>query len=119
MHYTIGKRRGFFVDGAHEPHYVVDINAKDNTLIVGKHEELAKSSIVITNINLFIDSNDFMANVKVRYRTQGVDATIKIDNNIGLIELSKPAFGVAKGQFAVFYDNDRLLGGGEIIDILD
>jgi tRNA-specific 2-thiouridylase len=119
MHYTIGKRRGFFVKGAHDPHYVVDIDAKNNTLIVGKKDDLAKKSIIISNLNLFIDKKDFNANIKVRYRTSGIEGNIKIDNNIGLIELNEPAYGVAKGQFAVFYDNDKLLGGGEIIDILD
>ncbi len=118
MHYTIGKRRGFFVHGAHEPHFVVDIDAQNNTLIVGKKEELAKQEIVVSNINLFIDSKDFNCQVKVRYRTEGIEANVKIENNIGLITLKEPAFGVAKGQFAVFYDNDRLLGGAEIIDVL-
>jgi len=118
MHYTIGKRRGFFVKGAHEPHYVIDIDAKENTIIVGKKDDLAKKEIVISNINLFIDSKDFNCTAKVRYRTQGVEANVKIDNQIGLLTLKEPAYGVAKGQFAVFYDGDRLLGGGEIIDVL-
>jgi len=118
MHYTIGKRRGFFVHGAHEPHYVVDIDAKDNALVVGKKEDLAKKEIIISNINLFVDSKDFNCITKVRYRTSGIEANVKIDNNIGLITLKEPAFGVAKGQFAVFYDGDKLLGGGEIIDVL-
>jgi len=119
MHYTIGKRRGFFVKGAHEPHFVLDIDAKENVLIVGKKDELAKKEIIISNINLFIDDKDFDCEVKVRYRTNGVKANVKIQNNIGLISLKEPVYGVAKGQFAVFYDNDKLLGGGEIIDILD
>ncbi len=118
MHYTIGKRRGFFVRGAHEPHFVVDIDAKNNTLIVGKKEDLAKKEIIVSNINLFEKSQDFNCQVKVRYRTEGIEANVKIDNNIGLISLKEPAFGVAKGQFAVFYDGDRLLGGAEIIDVL-
>jgi len=118
MHYTIGKRRGFFVKGAHEPHFVLDIDAKNNTLIVGKKGDLAKQEIVISNINLFIDSQDFDCNVKVRYRTAGIDGNVKIQNNIGLISLKEPVYGVAKGQFAVFYDGDKLLGGGEIIDVV-
>jgi len=118
MHYTIGKRRGFFVRGAHEPHFVVDIDAKNNTLVVGKKEDLAKREIIVSNINLFEESNDFNCTVKVRYRTEGIEANVKIDKNIGLISLKEPAFGVAKGQFAVFYDGDRLLGGAEIIDVL-
>ncbi len=118
MHYTIGKRRGFFVHGAHDPHFVVDIDAKHNTIIVGKKEELAKQEIVVSNINLFTEAREFSAEVKVRYRTQGIESDIKIENNIGLITLKTPAFGVAKGQFAVFYDNNKLLGGAEIIDVL-
>ena len=118
MHYTIGKRRGFFVRGAHEPHFVVDIDAKNNTLVVGKKEDLAKREIIVSNINLFEESDDFNCIVKVRYRTEGIEANVKIDKNIGLISLKEPAFGVAKGQFAVFYDGDRLLGGAEIIDVL-
>lgn len=40
MHYTIGKRRGFEVRGAHEPHFVLKINPKQNQIIVGTKEEL-------------------------------------------------------------------------------
>ena len=32
MHYTIGKRRGFTVKGAHEPHFVKELNPKTNTV---------------------------------------------------------------------------------------
>ncbi len=118
MHYTIGKRRGFFVKGAHEPHYVLDIDAKNNILIVGKKDDLAKKDIIISNINLFIDSVDFEATIKVRYRSSGIKGSIKLDNNIGLINLKEPAYGIAKGQFAVFYNEEKLLGGGEIIDVI-
>ena len=34
MHYTIGKRKGFTVKGAHDPHYVLSINAKKNQITV-------------------------------------------------------------------------------------
>ncbi len=115
MHYTVGKRRGFFVKGAHEPHFVVDINSKNNTLIVGKRDDLEENEINITNINLFIDSTEFDCEVKVRYRTEGVKATVKIFNKSGVVYLKEPVYGVAKGQFAVFYSNDTLLGGAEIV----
>jgi tRNA-specific 2-thiouridylase len=117
MHYTIGKRRGFFVNGAHEPHFVVDLDAKNNTLIVGTKDKLEVNLIKIANINLFTNQNEFECEVKVRYRTAGVKAKVTIIDNHGIIELKEPVFGVAKGQFAVFYDNDRLLGGGEIVGV--
>ena len=117
MHYTIGKRRGFFVNGAHEPHYVVDIDAKNNTLIVGTKDKLEKTELKVAKVNLFEDITDFDCEVKVRYRTKGVKANVKIMGDIGVVYLKEPVFGVAKGQFAVFYDGDRLLGGAEIIDV--
>jgi tRNA-specific 2-thiouridylase len=115
MHYTIGKRKGLFVRGAQEPHYVVGIDAKDNVLVVGKREDLAKDNIRVKDINLFEELSSFDCEVKVRYRTSGVGANVTIIDNLGVIALKEPAYGVAKGQFAVFYDGDRLLGGGEII----
>ncbi len=118
MHYTIGKRRGFFVKGAHEPHYVVDIDAKENALVVAPKPYLAKRKIKIANINLFIEANKFDATIKVRYRTAGVAGKVVIDGDSGIIELNDDVFGVAKGQFAVFYEGDKLLGGGEIIEVL-
>jgi len=118
MHYTIGKRRGFSVNGAHEPHYVVELDAKNNTLIVGTKDKLEVNLIKIANINMFVKDNQFECEVKVRYRTIGVKAKVTITDNLGIIELKESVFGVAKGQFAVFYSGDKLLGGGEVIEVV-
>ena len=115
MHYTIGKRRGFTVDGAHDPHYVVSINPQDNKIVVGTREELAIDSFDIEQINLFEDLSEFRCDVKVRYRTDAKPASVKIDDDKGSILLDEPVYGLAKGQFAVFYNEDRLLGGGIIV----
>ena len=115
MHYTIGKRRGFTVDGAHDPHYVTAINPKNNTIVVGTREKLAEDSFDIEQVNLFDDISEFRCEVKVRYRTHAIPASVKIDGVRGSILLDEPVYGLAKGQFAVFYDGDKLLGGGIII----
>ncbi len=113
MHYTIGKRRGFFVNGAHDPHFVLDINAQENEIIVGKRDELAVSEFNIKNLSLFDDiKENFRATIKVRYRTQGVEGSINIEDNS--VVLDTPVYGLAKEQVAVFYDGDRVLGGGII-----
>ncbi|MDP2893689.1 MAG: tRNA 2-thiouridine(34) synthase MnmA, partial [Sulfurimonas sp.] len=65
MHYTIGKRRGFSVNGAHDPHYVISIDAKKNQIIVGKKEELACDSVVLNNLNLYTDEKEFDSTVKL------------------------------------------------------
>ena len=115
MHYTIGKRKGFTVRGAHEPHYVLDIDASKNTIVVGKKEELACSKLKINNLNMFIKDKEFEATVKLRYRTKAVKCYVSIHNSIAQIALREPVYGVAVGQAAVFYDNNKLIGGGWII----
>lgn len=115
MHYTIGKRRGFTVDGAHDPHYVMSLDPDSNQIVVGTHEKLSEKEFFVENINLFEDINDFRCEVKVRYRTTAISARVTIDGSKGIVLLDKPVFGLAKGQFAVFYDGDRLLGGGIIL----
>lgn len=115
MHYTIGKRRGFSVDGAHDPHYVMSLNPESNQIVVGTHEKLSVTEFAITQINLFEEKAHFACEVKVRYRTRGIPAHVTIDGERGWVVLSEPVFGLAKGQFAVFYEGEKLLGGGEIV----
>ena len=114
MHYTIGKRRGFTVRGAHEPHFVLEILPKTNQIVVGKREELECNHVTIGNINMFDDRTSFDTTVKLRYRSKAVPCHVEIEGDKGTIELKEPVLGVAKGQAAVFYDGDRLIGGGWI-----
>ena len=115
MHYTIGKRRGFTVNGAHEPHYVIDIIPEKNQIVVGTKEKLECKRVVLDRINMFIDDTDFDATVKLRYRTKAVPCHVKIEDGKATVELEEGVFGVATGQAGVFYDGDKLLGGGWII----
>ena len=117
MHYTIGKRKGFTVKGAHEPHFVLSIDAKKNQIVVGKKEELACNRVVIDNLNMFNDENEFKTTVKLRYRTIAVPCSVKIEDSKAYIELDESVFGVAVGQAAVFYDGDKLIGGGWITEV--
>ena len=115
MHYTIGKRRGFFVNGAHDPHYVLSINPKENQIVVGTKEKLKETDFKVKNLNLFHPTDRLVCSVKVRYRTHGVDAEVSIEDDIATVHLKEPVFGLARGQVAVFYDGEKLLGGGIII----
>jgi len=114
MHYTIGKRRGFFVNGAHDPHFVLEIKPETNQIVVGTKEKLEENSFELKQINLFENLNKFECKVKVRYRTTGVPCTIYIEDSKAKVILHEPVFGLAKGQIAAFYEEDKLLGGGVI-----
>jgi tRNA-specific 2-thiouridylase len=114
MHYTIGKRRGFFVNGAHDPHFVVAIKPQTNQIVVGTREKLEERFFELKQINLFETLTDFDCKVKVRYRTTAVPAHVTIHADSATVELEEPVFGLAKGQIAAFYDGEKLLGGGVI-----
>jgi len=116
MHYTIGKRRGFTVDGAHDPHFVLSIDPEKNRIVVGKRDELEENGFDIKKINLFEDLGDkFTAMVKVRYRTRGIPCRVELDGNgEGSVVLDEPVYGLAYGQVAVFYDGNRVIGSGVI-----
>lgn len=114
MHYTIGKRRGFTVKGAHEPHYVIDIDSKNNQITVGKKEELECNSVVLNNLNLYTTDKEFDTTVKLRYRTISVPCHVIVKGDRAYVTLKESVYGVACGQAAVFYDDNKLIGGGWI-----
>lgn len=114
MHYTIGKRRGFTVKGAQEPHFVTKLDPKDNTITVGKKTSLEINQVKIENLNMFVDDKDFDCNVKLRYRATSIPCSVKLEYNKGTIFLKNPAFGVAAGQLAVFYKEEKVIGSGWI-----
>jgi tRNA-uridine 2-sulfurtransferase len=113
-HYTIGKRRGFTVHGAHDPHFVTKLNPKDNTIVVGKKEALEVNEVVAKDLNMFIDDTEFNCTVKLRYRSTSTPCSVKIENEKTYITLEEPAFGVAAGQLAVFYDGQKVIGSAWI-----
>lgn len=117
MQYTIGKRRGFNVAGAKEPLYVKKIIAKTNQIVVAPKHLLYENQFFIGGLNLFFTPKErvFRAMVKVRYRNPKRNATIYLDDNNGAkVVLDESEFAIAPGQAAVFYDNDKLIGGGYI-----
>ena len=115
MHYTIGKRKGFYVHGAHDPHFVISTNKETNSIVVGKKEDLKVTQVRVENLNMFVDDEEFRAEVKLRYRSYQTPSLVKIENNSAIILLDEPVYGVASGQIAVFYDGEKVLGSGVIV----
>ena len=124
--YTIGQRKGIGIGGIkgqeeHKPFYVVDINLKNNKVIVGPKDKLKKYFIYLKDLNFCSGNspkNSFKATIKIRSGMSLVDAKVSISNtkdNIGIVELDKPEYGVAPGQACVFYNRQKkMIGGGWI-----
>jgi len=114
MHYTIGKRKGLTINGAHDPHFVVGIDAKTNTVVAGTKEELLQKRVVAQNFSLPADFKEGTYGVKVRYRSPQAKAHVKIEEGKIIAELEEGVYGLASGQALVVYTDDLVLGGGWI-----
>ena len=116
--YTIGQRRGLGLSMPHPP-YVLEIRPEDNTVVIGKEEMLYSKSLTAKNINLITCeklSAPIKANVKIRYADPGHPATVtQTDEDTLLIEFNEPQRAITKGQAAVIYDGDLVIGGGTIV----
>ncbi|MCH9812348.1 MAG: tRNA 2-thiouridine(34) synthase MnmA [Epsilonproteobacteria bacterium] len=114
MHYTIGKRKGFTVHGAHDPHYVLSINTEKNQITVGTKEYLNVKAFEVIDLNMFIDTQTFESSVKIRYRSPKIPCEVTIDGKNATVKLYEDVQGLAPGQAAVFYDEEKVIGSGWI-----
>lgn len=117
INYTIGQRKGLGI-ALGKPQFVTDKNALDNTVTLGDENALFHKKVHIKNVN-FISVSDIekpiKAFVKLRYSMKPQPAVITKTQNGVIVEFSEPQRAATPGQTAVFYIDDVLLGGGEII----
>ncbi len=119
INYTIGQRKGIGISYK-EPLYVIDINALENKVIVGKKEALTIKKIFLKNINLLSDVEKYNDNLLIKVRSTGRLIKAKVNlNKIGAeVNLMEDEIGVSPGQACVFYSKDKfgdkVLGGGWI-----
>ncbi len=110
VHYTIGQRRGLDVGGQVEPIYVVRLEPNERRVIVGPRAALAVGAAQIGEVN-WLGEDQIRIEAKVRSLARPVPATLEN----GMVRFDHPEYGVAPGQSAVFYDGERVLGGGTIM----
>jgi len=115
--YTIGQRRGLDIKDGSGPYYVLGMDMADNRLIVGTGGELFSKGLIVRELSWVsgvLPSHPELC-VKIRYRHQGVSATIKtLDDGSLSVVFNEPQRSVTPGQAVVFYDGDEVLGGGWI-----
>jgi tRNA-specific 2-thiouridylase len=117
--FTIGQRRGLGI-AVGEPRYVVDIDARDRTVVVGTYEDLLADGCTVSNVSFTSGSTpaSTAVTVKVRYRSNAVGATLQSSGDAWEVAFDEPHPAPAPGQAAVFYDGDRVLGGGTITGLI-
>jgi tRNA-specific 2-thiouridylase len=118
IRYTIGQRRGLGVSSAY-PLYVCRVEPSANAVVVGRNADLFSKTVTIKDINLIpFTAFEKTARVtaKVRYRQKAETATVRqTEEDTLVLEFDSPQRAVAKGQAAVLYDGEIVLGGGTIV----
>lgn len=123
MYYTLGQRRGVNLGGKQGESgrwFVVKKDLKNNILYVSHGDEspLYTNSCHVSGLNWIgveAPKKEFECTAKFRYR-QGEQKVLVVPEEGGvLVEFAQPQRAVTAGQYAVFYDEKRCLGGGVIL----
>ena len=119
INYTIGQRKGIKIS-SEKPLYVVNIDASNNTVIVGNKENLEIKKIKLRDLNILEKRKEFekIINIKVRSTGRLLKAKINFLDNFAEVEILEKETGISPGQACVFYSEDKIgdkvLGGGWI-----
>lgn len=116
-YYTIGQRKGLEI-ALGKPAYVLKINPAKNTVMLGDADQLKATHMLVEDIYV-ADMNELLTcsnlSVRIRYRSQPIPCqAILLENQKLLVKFATEASAITPGQSAVFYDGNRVLGGGFI-----
>lgn len=123
--YTIGQRRRLPASGDGAL-FVVALEPRTNTVVVGENEELFAPGCIVGTINSLArpalpNLDDWLAvSVRIRYNGAASPARISAGPIAETVEcrFDTPQRAVTPGQAAVFYDGEVVLGGGTIEDAI-
>ncbi len=118
--FTIGQRKGLGVASG-KPAYVTQIDAASGRVHLGDEESLLSRAATVDDTVLAPEVElPRSVSVRIRYRHDGVPAELSSCEGSRpavrtlTVRFDEPVRAVTPGQVAVFYDGDRVLGGGKI-----
>lgn len=114
--YTIGQRRGLGIAAA-KPQYVVALDAKRNTVVLGDDEDLYHRELSC-ELAWFDDdaaraASPLAAQIRSRHPAEPV-ASLSLENGIARVVFETPQRAMAPGQTIAFFDGDVVVGSGVI-----
>jgi len=120
--YTIGQRRGIEI-GGNGPYYVAKIDYQTNTLFVVRQWNeaiLFADNLICTGINWLSNQKPKLplkCQAVIRYGHQAVSCMVSRGKNKDEVSVTfkEPQRAITPGQSVVFYDKNRVLGGGIIL----
>ncbi|MEK7247043.1 MAG: aminomethyltransferase beta-barrel domain-containing protein, partial [Chloroflexota bacterium] len=117
VNYTVGQRRGVPARGNAEPLFVIDIDAAENRVVVGPHEELMAPGLIADELTFVSGETPFgetPVQARIRYRSPAVPSRLIVNGETAEVHFEKPQRAVTPGQAVVFYDGECVIGGGTI-----
>jgi len=119
--YTIGQRKGIRLGGLQEPLYVLKLDYQKNTLLVGLEKELWQTDFKLNQAHFIcplekrvFGKTTLYSLICTRYHQKPQQGFLNCLNGYYKVHLQNPLRAIAPGQSAVFYENDRVIGGGII-----
>ena len=119
INYTIGQRKGIKISNEN-PLYVININADNNTIVVGEKKNLEIKKVQLRDLNILASKKEFEKTIEIKVRSTGrlLKSKINFKNNYAEVEILEKETGISPGQACVFYlkddVGDKVLGGGWI-----
>jgi tRNA-specific 2-thiouridylase len=114
--FTVGQRKGLgFAAGSRR--YVLEIVPETRTVVVGEREELLAPGLIASRVNWLLDTpqGPLACTAKIRYRHGGAAATVTaLPDGGARVDFVEQQSAITPGQAVVFYDGERVLGGGWI-----
>lgn len=120
VYYTVGQRKGLGLSLGRRV-FVKEINPENNTVVIGDEKDLYHSKLYAEELNFIPFDNlegPMDVTAKIRYSLHESDATIRPYKNGVLVEFKEAQRAITKGQAVVFYDDDIVVGGGIIKEVL-
>lgn len=124
--YTVGQRRGLGLGGHADPLYVLALRPEERQVVVGPVEKLGKTRIILKQLNWIAhdisphhnrDQRKGIA-VSAKCRSTMPEVTGRLffkEEAKAELVLDIPYQGIAPGQACVFYQEEKVLGGGWIV----
>ena len=123
MYYTLGQRRGLNIGGQKGDDggrwFVIEKDLKNNILYVahGSEEKLYSNGLIMNAVNWIPyppTEKEFHCTAKFRYRQPEQGCTVRIMDDYIQVDFDEKQRAITEGQFAVFYQGDKCIGGGVI-----
>ena len=118
LHYTVGQRRRLGLSLG-KVQYVCGIDAEHNRVVIGDHADLFSDTAEVRAVSWVaghLPEEPLRCSAKIRYRhTEQPCLLTPVGENRVRLKFDAPQRAVTAGQAAVFYDGDRVLGGGTIV----